>query len=59
MLTDLFTGLQRSKGHCYESYSEHPEIVRNMTEIIVGVQGDIPANSLCCWKLESKIFVCS
>ncbi|CAA0841451.1 Glycosyl hydrolase family protein [Striga hermonthica] len=32
-------------GRCYESYSEYPELVRNMTEIILGLQGDIPANS--------------
>ncbi|XP_034688735.1 beta-glucosidase BoGH3B-like [Vitis riparia] len=32
-------------GRCYESYSEDPEIVRAMTEIIPGLQGDIPANS--------------
>ncbi|KAK7355205.1 hypothetical protein VNO80_14454 [Phaseolus coccineus] len=33
-------------GRCYESYSEDPKIVRNMTEIIPGLQGDIPANSV-------------
>ncbi|KAJ9698946.1 hypothetical protein PVL29_007829 [Vitis rotundifolia] len=32
-------------GRCYESYSEDPEIVQAMTEIIPGLQGDIPANS--------------
>ncbi|KAI4305796.1 hypothetical protein L6164_029139 [Bauhinia variegata] len=32
-------------GRCYESYSEDPDIVRKMTEIITGLQGDIPANS--------------
>ncbi|KAL0410239.1 UNVERIFIED_CONTAM: Lysosomal beta glucosidase [Sesamum latifolium] len=32
-------------GRCYESYSEDPNIVRAMTEIIPGLQGDIPANS--------------
>ncbi|PIN13473.1 protodioscin 26-O-beta-D-glucosidase [Handroanthus impetiginosus] len=32
-------------GRCYESYSEDPKIVRAMTEIIPGLQGDIPANS--------------
>ncbi|GER26978.1 4-glucanase [Striga asiatica] len=31
-------------GRCYESYSEYPELVQNMTEIILGLQGDIPAN---------------
>lgn len=32
-------------GRCYESYSEDPKIVQEMTEIIPGLQGDIPANS--------------
>ncbi|KAK8941886.1 Beta-xylosidase/alpha-L-arabinofuranosidase 2 [Platanthera guangdongensis] len=32
-------------GRCYESYSEDPHIVKMMTEIIPGLQGDIPANS--------------
>ncbi|KAF3684903.1 putative aldehyde oxidase-like protein-like [Capsicum annuum] len=32
-------------GRCYESYSEDHKIVRTMTEIIHGLQGDLPANS--------------
>ncbi|XP_052200116.1 uncharacterized protein LOC127806701 isoform X1 [Diospyros lotus] len=32
-------------GRCYESYSEDHRIVQAMTEIIPGLQGDIPANS--------------
>ncbi|KAI6669718.1 hypothetical protein NL676_004603 [Syzygium grande] len=32
-------------GRCYESYSEDPRIVQMMTEIIPGLQGDLPANS--------------
>lgn len=32
-------------GRCYESYSEDPKIVKIMTEIIPGLQGDIPGNS--------------
>ncbi|XP_054796334.1 uncharacterized protein LOC129301765 [Prosopis cineraria] len=32
-------------GRCYESYSEDPSIVRTMTEIIPGLQGDSPGNS--------------
>ncbi|XP_022861955.1 uncharacterized protein LOC111382271 isoform X1 [Olea europaea var. sylvestris] len=32
-------------GRCYESYSEDPKIVRAMTEIVPGLQGDIPSNS--------------
>nr|GMD85700.1 beta-glucosidase BoGH3B-like [Ipomoea batatas] len=31
-------------GRCYESYSEDPEIVRSMTEIIPGLQGEAPPN---------------
>lgn len=33
-------------GRCYESYSEDPKVVQAMTEIIPGLQGEIPANSL-------------
>jgi beta-glucosidase len=32
-------------GRCYESYSEDPKIVQAMTEIIPGLQGDVPTNS--------------
>ncbi|KAL1161420.1 hypothetical protein V6Z11_A07G132500 [Gossypium hirsutum] len=32
-------------GRCYESYSEDHKIVQLMTEIIPGLQGDIPGNS--------------
>lgn len=32
-------------GRCYESYSEDLKIVQAMTEIIPGLQGDIPAGS--------------
>lgn len=32
-------------GRCYESYSEDPKVVQEMTEIISGLQGEIPANS--------------
>ncbi|KAG6631957.1 beta-glucosidase BoGH3B-like [Carya illinoinensis] len=32
-------------GRCYESYSEDHKIVQAMTEIIPGLQGDIPAKS--------------
>nr|CAB3448749.1 unnamed protein product [Digitaria exilis] len=30
-------------GRCYESFSENPELVQNMTSIISGFQGEIPA----------------
>ncbi|KAL3849153.1 hypothetical protein ACJIZ3_011035 [Penstemon smallii] len=32
-------------GRCYESYSEDPNVVRQMTDIILGLQGEIPPNS--------------
>ncbi|KAI3457727.1 hypothetical protein Pfo_014390 [Paulownia fortunei] len=32
-------------GRCYESYSEDPHIVQQMTDIILGLQGEIPPNS--------------
>ncbi|KAJ4971825.1 hypothetical protein NE237_004924 [Protea cynaroides] len=32
-------------GRCYESYSEDHKIVQEMTEIIPGLQGDLPPNS--------------
>ncbi|WCJ19155.1 Glycosyl hydrolase family protein [Euphorbia peplus] len=32
-------------GRCYESYSEDHKIVEDMTEIILGLQGEIPSNS--------------
>ncbi|KAK9670253.1 hypothetical protein RND81_13G189400 [Saponaria officinalis] len=33
-------------GRCYESYSEEPQIVRKMTDIIFGLQGENPEGSL-------------
>ncbi|KAI8558677.1 hypothetical protein RHMOL_Rhmol04G0115400 [Rhododendron molle] len=33
-------------GRCYESYSEDPKIVQEMTDIIFGLQGEIPNGSL-------------
>ncbi|XP_015571900.1 beta-glucosidase BoGH3B isoform X2 [Ricinus communis] len=32
-------------GRCYESYSEDHNVVEEMTEIVLGLQGDIPAKS--------------
>ncbi|KAG6437164.1 hypothetical protein SASPL_102075 [Salvia splendens] len=32
-------------GRCFESYSEDPKLVQAMTEIIPGLQGEIPSNS--------------
>ncbi|OEL25078.1 Beta-glucosidase BoGH3B [Dichanthelium oligosanthes] len=31
-------------GRCYESFSEDPKVVQEMTSIIPGLQGEIPAN---------------
>ncbi|CAM8954764.1 unnamed protein product [Rhodiola kirilowii] len=31
-------------GRCFESYSENPDVVKAMTEIIPGLQGDLPPN---------------
>ncbi|XP_038994423.1 beta-glucosidase BoGH3B-like isoform X1 [Hibiscus syriacus] len=30
-------------GRCYESYSEDPKVVEQMTDIILGLQGDLPS----------------
>ncbi|ONI01640.1 hypothetical protein PRUPE_6G150500 [Prunus persica] len=32
-------------GRCYESYSEDPAVVIQMTDVILGLQGEIPAGS--------------
>ncbi|PIN03472.1 protodioscin 26-O-beta-D-glucosidase [Handroanthus impetiginosus] len=32
-------------GRCYESYSEDHKIVEQMTDIVLGLQGEIPSNS--------------
>ncbi|CAN6439928.1 unnamed protein product [Victoria cruziana] len=32
-------------GRCYESYSEDPQVVKSMTEIIPGLQGELPSYS--------------
>ncbi|XVF47056.1 hypothetical protein PTKIN_Ptkin03bG0078500 [Pterospermum kingtungense] len=32
-------------GRCYESYSEDPNVVKEMTEIINGLQGELPKNA--------------
>uniref|UniRef100_M1CLM4 Hydrolase, hydrolyzing O-glycosyl compounds n=1 Tax=Solanum tuberosum TaxID=4113 RepID=M1CLM4_SOLTU len=31
-------------GRCFESYSEDPNIVRSMSEMVPGLQGDVPSN---------------
>ncbi|CAL5428415.1 unnamed protein product [Camellia sinensis] len=37
-------GLGATSGRCYESYSEDHNIVQEMTELVVGLQGEIPPN---------------
>ncbi|VVA36031.1 PREDICTED: beta-glucosidase [Prunus dulcis] len=32
-------------GRCYESFSEDPNIVKQMTDFVIGLQGEIPAGS--------------
>ncbi|KAK6119112.1 hypothetical protein DH2020_047155 [Rehmannia glutinosa] len=32
-------------GRCYESYSEDTQVVKQMTDIILGLQGEIPPNA--------------
>ncbi|CAN6557388.1 unnamed protein product [Malus baccata var. baccata] len=32
-------------GRCYESYSEDPSIVKQMSELVIALQGEIPAGS--------------
>ncbi|XP_059463602.1 uncharacterized protein LOC132192355 [Corylus avellana] len=32
-------------GRCYESYSEDPKVVQAMTEIVSGLQGELPTHS--------------
>jgi beta-glucosidase-like glycosyl hydrolase len=45
---DLAIGAQVCRdprwGRCYESYSEDHKIVQAMTELIPGLQGDVPQN---------------
>ncbi|KAK6141882.1 hypothetical protein DH2020_024379 [Rehmannia glutinosa] len=46
-------------GRCYESYSEDHKIVQTMTEIIPGLQGDLPANSRKGVPLSLEIAGCA
>ena len=43
-LSKLFEQVCRDPrwGRCYESYSEDPKVVQEMTDIILGLQGEIP-----------------
>ncbi|KAK4593549.1 hypothetical protein RGQ29_017598 [Quercus rubra] len=47
---------------CYESYSEDPKIVKMMTEIISGLQGELPNNSYVSHPYiegKSKVAACA
>ncbi|KAM0024660.1 putative glucan 1,3-beta-glucosidase [Helianthus debilis subsp. tardiflorus] len=46
-------------GRCFESYSEDPTIVRQMTELIPGLQGDIPANGRKGVPYVEKVVACA
>ncbi|XP_024024814.1 uncharacterized protein LOC21397856 [Morus notabilis] len=49
-------------GRCYESFSEDTKIVQEMTEMIPGLQGDIPANSPTGFPFvagEKKVAACA
>lgn len=48
-------------GRCFESYSEDPKIVKSMTEVISGLQGDAPDNSKGVPYLagQDKVIACA
>ncbi|KAJ9189123.1 hypothetical protein P3X46_000454 [Hevea brasiliensis] len=46
-------------GRCYESYSEDPTIVRKMTEIIPGLQGDAPKKGVPYIGGRDKVAACA
>ncbi|XP_065867282.1 uncharacterized protein [Euphorbia lathyris] len=46
-------------GRCYESYSEDPSIVREMTEIISGLQGDAPRKGVPFVGGRNKVAACA
>ncbi|XP_002985402.2 uncharacterized protein LOC9649910 [Selaginella moellendorffii] len=46
-------------GRCFESYSEHPELVKAMTTIISGLQGETPAKGVPYVGGSSKVAACS
>ncbi|KAJ0851041.1 putative glucan 1,3-beta-glucosidase [Helianthus annuus] len=47
LLLDTYIAVCRDPrwGRCYESYSEDTKLVQNMTDIILGLQGEIPKGS--------------
>ncbi|KDP42929.1 hypothetical protein JCGZ_23871 [Jatropha curcas] len=46
-------------GRCYESYGEDPMLVRDMTEIISGLQGDAPKNGVPYISGKDKVAACA
>jgi len=46
-------------GRCYESYSEDPKIVKAMTEIILGLQGQPPRKGIPFVAGQSNVAACA
>ncbi|CAA0837007.1 Glycosyl hydrolase family protein [Striga hermonthica] len=46
-------------GRCYESYSEDPQIVTDMTDIILGLQGDNGRNGVPYIGGKDKVVACA
>ncbi|KAK6139516.1 hypothetical protein DH2020_026747 [Rehmannia glutinosa] len=46
-------------GRCYESYSEETEVVKQMTDIILGLQGEIPPNATKGVPYIGEIVACA
>ncbi|KAL3676622.1 hypothetical protein R1sor_026570 [Riccia sorocarpa] len=46
-------------GRCYESYSENTEIIKNMTDMIFGLQGEPKIPGLPFVKDSSKVLACA
>ncbi|EEF38424.1 beta-glucosidase BoGH3B [Ricinus communis] len=46
-------------GRCFESYSENPSVVKSMTEIIPGLQGDSPNKGVPYVGGNDKVAACA
>ncbi|KMT10197.1 hypothetical protein BVRB_5g119580 [Beta vulgaris subsp. vulgaris] len=46
-------------GRCYESYSEDPQIVQEMTDIIYGLQGENPKKGIPYVGGRDKVIACA
>ncbi|KAJ7516210.1 hypothetical protein O6H91_22G047300 [Diphasiastrum complanatum] len=46
-------------GRCYESYSEDTQLVRSMTEIITGLQGQAPTTNTPFVESGSRVAACA